>query len=196
MARAHRGGNVANVRRLTAKPHTTGAEPPEGQAPLFTDAELVDATIPDPSAAEQVTANLHVLSAEVEGHIMDSYWPLLDHLVVTHAEELLGLRSGSEVVVAGVRVATQTPPMRSGQRTVFISLDDSTGIIDVVFFDEAQGKARSGLFTANMMSIHGHTRRTGDLSISVQADEAHDLRSIWNDWVRTAAARTRPKAFQ
>lgn len=182
--RAHRGGIIAYVRQLTAKPRTANTAPPEGQELLFTDTELVDVTIPDPSTAEQVTTDLDVLSTEVRGHVMDSYRPLLDHLGVTHADELLGLRSGSEVIVAGARVATQTPPMRSGKRTVFISLDDGTGVIDTAFFDEAQHMTASDLFTARTMLIHGRTRRTGERGISVHADEARDLHQVWSEWVR------------
>lgn len=115
---------------------------------------------------------------------MDLYRPMLDDLGITRGCDLLGLRSGTEVLVAGVRVAAQTPPMRSGKRTAFISLDDGTGCIDTAFFEEAQQRAAAGLFTARMMTIRGRTRRTGERGVSVQAEEALDLEQIWQDWNR------------
>ena len=47
-------------------------------------------------------------------------------LGVTRAPDLLRCRSQAEVLVAGVKVATQTPPIRSGRRVVFVTLDDAT----------------------------------------------------------------------
>ena len=78
------------------------------------------------------------MAVDVSDHLMASHRPLLDRLGVTTADKLLGLRNGTEVLVAGVRVATQTPPMRGGRRVVFISIDDGTGCVDSVFFHEAQ----------------------------------------------------------
>jgi error-prone DNA polymerase len=86
--------------------------------------------------------------------------------------------------------------MRSGKRTVIISLDDGTGVIDTAFFDEAQNQTGSGLFTARTIIIHGHTQRTGETGISVQTDEAYDLKQIWNDWMRTVAVEARSEIFQ
>nr|WP_284711072.1 tRNA lysidine(34) synthetase TilS [Brevibacterium sp. XM4083] len=79
--------------------------------------------------------------------------------------------------------------MRSGRRTVFISLDDGTGCIDATFFEEAQQQAASRLFTARMMTIRGRTRRTGERGVSLQADEARDLKQIWQDWKRIRGMR-------
>ncbi|MDO5617611.1 DNA polymerase III subunit alpha [Kocuria sp.] len=181
---ASRGAIIAYVRQLTARAHNKTPALQLDQTPLFGDEMLLDATIPDPSAEERIATDLDILSTEVDGHVIDLYRPMLDDLGITRACDLLSLRSGTEVLVAGVRVATQTPPMRSGKRTVFISLDDGTGCIDAAFFDEAQKQSASVLFTARMMTIRGRTRRTGERGVSVQAEEALDLKQIWQDWRR------------
>ncbi|NDU79428.1 hypothetical protein GWI34_43625, partial [Actinomadura sp. DSM 109109] len=95
------------------------------------------------------------------------------------AEDLLDLRSGSKVFVAGIRVATQTPPMHGGKRVVFISIDDGTGCVDVTFFSDAQqAVAAPILFSTTMLLIEGTTRRTGPRGITVQATGAWDLRAL------------------
>ena len=43
-------------------------------------------------------------------------------------------------MVAGVKVASQTPAVRSGQRIIFVSLDDATGPIEVTVFQSVQHK--------------------------------------------------------
>ena len=129
---------------------------------------------------------------------MDSHAPYLDALGVTRAKDLLGLRTQSRVLVAGVRVATQTPPMRSGKRVVFLSVDDGTGCVDASFFTEAQHASGEMLFSARLLLIEGTVRRTGDRAVSVQAVRAWDLhrpetlpdpdyldatRQQWRDWL-------------
>ena len=130
---------------------------------------------PAPTLVENVRAELDLMAVDVSGHLMDSHRPLLDRLGVTTADKLLGLRNGTEVLVAGVRVATQTPPMRGGRRVVFISIDDGTGCVDSVFFHEAQEQSGPLLFGTRLLLIRGTTRRTGPRGISLSASMAWDL---------------------
>jgi error-prone DNA polymerase len=92
------------------------------------------------------------------------------------------LRGNTDVLIAGVRIATQTPPMRSGKRVVFVSLDDGTGCADATFFDEAQQRCSSVLFNNKLLLIAGKTRRTGVRGVSVLAENAWDLREVWSSW--------------
>ncbi|NLS08691.1 DNA polymerase III subunit alpha [Nesterenkonia sp. MY13] len=183
---ARRGSIISFVKQLTAAPRKQKASAAQREDPaqprLFGDHELMDPTAADPTAEEQTAAELDGLSSEVDRHVVEVYRPLFEHLGVTPASELLNLRSNSEVLVAGMRVATQTPPMRSGKRTVFISLDDGTGCADTAFFEEAQQQAGPLLFGTQLMVIRGRTRRTGDRGVSIQAEEAWDLKQMWNTW--------------
>ncbi|MEO6144179.1 MAG: DNA polymerase III subunit alpha, partial [Dermatophilaceae bacterium] len=90
--------------------------------------ELTMATgLPEMTGRERVRAELDILGLDASAHIIDFYAPMLKALGVTRSGQLLGGRSRSELWVAGVKVATQTPPVRSGRRVVFLTLDDSTG---------------------------------------------------------------------
>ncbi|GAA4832439.1 DNA polymerase III subunit alpha [Garicola koreensis] len=181
---AGRGSIISYIRQLTAAPRKSAQHQDPAQPRLFNDRQLMDASIPDPTAAEQVASELESLSAEVEEHVIEAYRPLLDQLGVTAAADLLRIRSNSEVLIAGIRVATQTPPMRSGKRTVFISLDDGTGCADTAFFEEAQQQAGPLLFGTQLMIIRGRTRRAGERGVSVHAEEAWDLKVAWREWAQ------------
>ena len=78
---------------------------------------------------------------------MQSHKPYLQALGTIPADQLITLRNHTRVLVAGVRVATQTPPMRSGDRVVFISIDDGAGVIDTSFFAQAQHATGDILFS-------------------------------------------------
>ena len=161
-----------------AKPGSRKHDPIPGQLALpLGDTELANLhhELPEPGLREKVRTELDLLSVDVSAHLIDSYRPLLRQLGVTRAAGLMDLRNGTEVLVAGIRVATQTPPMRGGRRVVFISIDDGTGCVDCTFFHEAQEKSGPLLFGTELLLIRGITRRTGARGISLQAFEAWNL---------------------
>ncbi|NKX50634.1 DNA polymerase III subunit alpha, partial [Arthrobacter deserti] len=173
--------------------------PIEGQLALpLGDLELRNLTpvFPDPSLADKVRTELDLLAVDASAHLMDSYAPLLSSLGTTAARDLLGLRNNTEVLVAGIRVATQTPPMRGGRRVVFISIDDGTGCVDCTFFHEAQEKAGPLLFGTRLLLVRGTTRRTGPRGISLQALDAWDLADIASLPVRPSPPAGAPPAAE
>jgi error-prone DNA polymerase len=141
----------------------------------------------DQSEQEKLNHELRLTGMDISRHQIDSFQQMLDDLGVVRAAELVGLRSNTEVLVAGVRVATQTPPMRSGKRVVFISLDDGSGCADATFFDEAQRRCSHLLFQNRLLLISGKTRRTGVRGVSILAENAWDLRQLWQEWEAKAS---------
>ena len=148
--------------------------------------------LPELTEGEQVHAELEVLGLDVSRHVLDFYVPLLSALRVTWARDLLSCRSRQEVLVAGVKVATQTPPVRSGRRVVFVTLDDSTGPLDATFFEDAQAGCASTIFHSWLLVIRGAVRRTGRRGISINATGCWDLSALdaaWKEGGRTGVAR-------
>ncbi len=173
-----RGDIIARVRQLTA--HARPRHSGDTQLDFTVDyGHLIPRTHDEFTTAQQIDAEMSVLGIDATAHVIETYRPLLDELGVVSANELLSQRNRTEVLVAGVRVATQTPPMRSGKRVVFISLDDGTGCADATFFEEAQNATGPLLFGTKYLVIRGRTRRTGERGISIEADRAWDLRELW-----------------
>ena len=178
-----RGDILARVRQLNAI--KTRPNPMENQLTLDFDVlERIPSGNSEPSISEKARTELALMKMDVSEHVIEMYRPMLDEMGVVTANELVGLRNKSEVLIAGVRVATQTPPMRSGKRVVFISLDDGTGCSDSTFFDEAQGRCSHILFNNRLLLISGKTRRTGVRGVSVMAENAWDLREMWEQWIK------------
>ena len=140
------------------------------------------AGLPEMTGPERVRAELDVLGLDVSAHVVEFYGPLLDALGVTRSRDLLGTRSRSEVWVAGVKVATQTPPVRSGRRVVFLTLDDSTGPSDCTFFEDVQGPYAGVVFHSWLLLVRGILRRTGDRGVSIRATGAWELAALWDAW--------------
>ncbi|NNM45209.1 DNA polymerase III subunit alpha [Knoellia koreensis] len=145
--------------------------------------ELTPGTgLPELSGPERVRAELDILGLDASAHVVEFYAPMLDALGVTRSRDLLKARSRSTVWAAGVKVATQTPPIRTGRRVVFLTLDDSTGPVDATFFEDVQGPYAATVFHSWMLLVRGVVRRTGQRGISLRATGAWELTPLWEAW--------------
>jgi error-prone DNA polymerase len=151
---------------------------PEETGPTWADGS----GLPEFTDAELVRAELEVLGLDASRHVIDFYRPFLAALGAVPAGELLTCRSGAEVLVAGVKVATQTPPIRSGRRVVFVTLDDGSGCTDSTFFEDAQGPYAATVFHSWLLVIRGVLRRTGPRGVSLRATGAWELPALHEAW--------------
>ena len=138
--------------------------------------------LPEMNASERVRAELEILGLDVSRHVVEFYDPFLDAIGVTRSADLLTRRSRSELLVAGVKVATQTPPIRSGRRVVFLTLDDSTGPVDATFFEDVQGPYAATVFHSWLLVVRGELRRTGRLGVSLRATGCWELPTLHQAW--------------
>ncbi|MEO3874673.1 DNA polymerase III subunit alpha [Nonomuraea sp. B12E4] len=158
------------------------AAPPSVQLPLGFGERLVPGELPEMTETEMVEAELEILGIDVSRHIISFYDELLDAAGVVRARDLLAQRNGAEILVAGVKVATQTPAVRSGQRVIFTTLDDSTGPIDLTFFESVQGRCAATVFGSWLLLSRGVVRRTGTRAVSLRAVDCWDLRDLDSLW--------------
>ena len=134
------------------------------------------------NAAEKVSSEVARLGMDVTQHMLTFYAPFLNAIGAVKSSDLLSQRSDSTVLVAGVKVALQTPPVRSGRRVIFLTLDDGYGCSDSTFFPDAQVDHASTLYSTSLLLVRGQTRRTGARGISIRATAVWDLRLAYEQW--------------
>lgn len=185
---------VGALDRVTARP----AHVPEGQLPLGREdgdeipagaetgpaEEIPAGGLPPMTPAEVVEAELDILGMDVSRHVMTFYAGLLAGLGVVSAADLPGRPDKSEVLVAGVKVATQTPAVRSGQRVIFATLDDATGPVDLTFFESVQDRCAATVFGSWLLVARGRLRRAGERAVSITANACWDLNALHEEWRR------------
>ena len=143
--------------------------------------------LPELGPADRVRTELEILGLDVSHHVVDFYAPMLDALSalrppLVRSRDFLALRSQAEILVAGVKAAVQTPPVRSGRRVIFLTLDDATGPLDAAFFDDVQGPYASTVFGSWLLLVRGELRRTGPRGVSLRATGAWDLGHVHEEW--------------
>ncbi|MEW6059754.1 MAG: OB-fold nucleic acid binding domain-containing protein, partial [Actinomycetota bacterium] len=127
---------------------------------------------------EKVRAELEVVGLDASRHLISFYEPLLADLGVVRSKDLHRHRAGEWVTVAGVKVASQTPAIRSGQRIIFLTLDDATGPVDVTVFEKVQPKVARTVFHSFVLAVRGKLRRTGKRGVSIIAEDVWDLTEL------------------
>ncbi|MFM9697776.1 DNA polymerase III subunit alpha [Streptomyces europaeiscabiei] len=149
-----------------------------GQLPMAGGRRTASAGLPDLSSAERLSAELGVLSMDVSRNLMDDHRAFLDELGVVSARRLREARHGETVLVAGAKAATQTPPIRSGKRVVFTTLDDGTGLVDLAFFDDSHDACAHTVFHSWLLLVRGVVQRRGPRSLSVVGAAAWNLAEL------------------
>ncbi len=160
-----RGSSTSAARRWSEAPP---AEPANPRSPA-------DFSLPDYTDAERVRAELEVLGLDASRHLVSFFEPLLRDLGATRSRDLWRCRTDDRVRVVGVKVASQTPAIRSGQRIIFLTLDDATGPVDVTVFESVQPRVAKTVFHSFVLAVAGTVRRTGRKGVSVVADDVWDL---------------------
>ncbi|WP_199563780.1 MULTISPECIES: DNA polymerase III subunit alpha [unclassified Streptomyces] len=148
------------------------------QLPLDGGHRTAPVGLPDLNEAERLSAELGVLSMDVSRHLMSDHHAFLKELGAVSAKRLREARHGETVLVAGAKAATQTPPVRSGRRVVFTTLDDGTGLVDLAFFDDSHAACAHTVFHSWLLLVRGVVQRRGSRSLSVVGAAAWDLAEL------------------
>jgi error-prone DNA polymerase len=143
---------------------------------------LISSGLPAMTAAESVKHEVDRLGIDMSRHMIEFYGDFLNAIGAVRSSDLLKQRSQSSVLVAGIKVAMQTPPVRSGKRVIFLTLDDGYGLSDSTFFTDVQGQYANVLYSTSLLLVRGVTRRTGARGISIRATGAWDLRAAYESW--------------
>lgn len=148
-------------------------EPAQGE--LMRSEPVVTWGLREYNDAEKVRAELEVIGMDASRHILSFYAPVLNTLRATDAKDLRRCRNGDRVIVAGVKIASQTPQIRSGQRIIFLTLDDGVGLVDVTIFESVQAQCAYPAFHSWLQVVRGTVHRVGRAGISINAERVHDL---------------------
>ncbi|MFF7505158.1 DNA polymerase III subunit alpha [Streptomyces lavendulae] len=138
------------------------ARPAAGQLPLGGDLVTAEpAGLPEMTSREALSAEIDVLKIDVSRHLMTHHHRLLREIGATDAAHLKHMRPGQRVLVAGVRASTQTPPIPSGKRVIFVTLEDGSGLVDIAFFEDSHDAVAHTVFHSALLLVRGTVEARG-----------------------------------
>ncbi|MFE1190110.1 DNA polymerase III subunit alpha [[Kitasatospora] papulosa] len=140
----------------------TRSRPGAGQLPI--DDALITAGpsgLREMNSREILDAELGVLKIDVSQHLMEHHHRLLREIGATDATHLKAMHPGQQVLVAGVRASTQTPPIPSGKRVIFVTLEDGFGLVDCAFFEDSHESSAHTIFHNGLLLVRGTVEARG-----------------------------------
>jgi error-prone DNA polymerase len=107
------------------------------------------------------------------------------HGVVTR-RELKDMKAGTSVVVSGLVIFFHTPPTRSGRRIIFATLEDETGLLDLVLLPDVQEKWARLIYTGEVLTVCGRLERQGKHGVSISITVRSILPAMSGSYARLA----------
>ncbi len=130
------------------------------------------------SIEDKVRAELELLGLTVTCHPLQLYEEELRLMGVTMSYELPTLGDEVPVTVAGVYERAQNPWMRSGRRTMFLTLEDAYGLYECVCFESKLPQIAPVVARASYFLVHGRLQNNRRRGLAVVAEEVYDLEEV------------------
>jgi error-prone DNA polymerase len=134
--------------------------------------------LPSWTTEERVRAELEILGLNVSAHPLSFLRDELRALKVTRFHRLPQIRHGSRVRLAGVLERAQMPWIRSGHRTLFLTLEDETELAQVVVFNDVYLEYGRVLKSAIYLLVEGELQNDEEHGLAVVAKRVYDLLEV------------------
>ncbi|MBJ7418590.1 MAG: error-prone DNA polymerase, partial [Niveispirillum sp.] len=131
-----------------------------------------EADLPQMTQGEQVWADYRTKGLSLRAHPLALLRATMTGLGMGPAKALGDIKPGSIVSTAGLVLVRQRPGTASG--VIFVTLEDETGIANLVVWPSVLERFRRTLMTATLMGVRGRLQRDGEV-IHVVAEKLFDL---------------------
>ncbi|MDG4717819.1 MULTISPECIES: error-prone DNA polymerase [Thalassospira] len=128
--------------------------------------------LPIMGPGEEIIEDYASLRLSLKGHPMSMLRDALGESGICKAAELSAVRDGERLSHAGLAIVRQRPGTASG--VVFITLEDETGITNLVVWNKVMEKYRREIMTATVLGVAGKLQREDGVT-NVIADKLVDL---------------------
>jgi len=127
---------------------------------------------------DKVRSELELLGLTVSCHPLTLYEEELRRMGVRMSYELPGLGDEVMVVVAGIYERAQNPWMRSGKRTMFLTLEDAYGLFECVVFESKLARYAPVVARATYFLIRGRLQNNRKRGLAIVVEEIRDLEEV------------------
>jgi len=165
--------------------------------PLFAAAQERDEGIeaaafrlPDMQLSEQVVADYQTLRLSLKAHPMSFLRGDLARLGFTPASNLRRCKIGTFVNVAGIVLIRQRPGSAKG--VCFITLEDESGVMNLVIWPDLMEKLRKVIMSARLMEVRGRVENDDEVThviVTNIVDASDKLMMLSEDTLVPAIAR-------
>jgi error-prone DNA polymerase len=139
--------------------------------------------LPDMPLPEQVVADYQTIRLSLKGHPMAFLRPMFTQEGVVACEAVCHASDKKRVRCAGVVLVRQRPGSAKG--VVFMTLEDETGIANIVVWPKVMERFRKEVMGARLILVEGYIQSSPEKVTHLVAqrlfDRSHDLTGLAND---------------
>ncbi len=139
--------------------------------------------LPEMPLPEQVVADYQTIRLSLKGHPMEFLRSMFSSEGVIACERVSHANDKQRVRCAGVVLVRQRPGSSKG--VVFMTLEDETGIANIVVWPKVMEKFRKEVMGARLIEVQGTIQSSPDKVVHLVAerlvDRSHDLMNLAND---------------
>ncbi len=139
--------------------------------------------LPDMPLPEQVVADYQTIRLSLKGHPMEFLRPMFEKERVIACERVCHANDKKRVRCAGVVLVRQRPGSAKG--VVFMTLEDETGIANIVVWPKVMEQFRKEVMGARLILVEGYIQSSPEQVTHLVAqrlyDRSHDLMGLAND---------------
>jgi error-prone DNA polymerase len=145
--------------------------------PLLRDAPIAEAplALPPPPEGEDIVLDHAATGLSLRRHPLALLRPLLARRRLLTAQQLRGLPASPLVRACGLVTLRQQPATAGG--VVFVTLEDETGVVQVICWKSLRERQRSVLLHARLLAVRGRWQREGEVGHLVAA-QLEDLTAL------------------
>jgi error-prone DNA polymerase len=141
--------------------------------------------LPDMPLPEQVVADYQTIRLSLKGHPMEFLRPMFTKEGVIACDGVCHDKDRRHVRCAGVVLVRQRPGSAKG--VVFMTLEDETGIANIVVWPKVMERFRKEVMGARLILVEGYIQSSPEQVTHLVAqrlfDRSHDLMNLANDAV-------------
>ena len=139
--------------------------------------------LPDMPLPEQVVADYQTIRLSLKGHPMEFLRTMFEQERVIACEGVCHANDKKRVRCAGVVLVRQRPGSAKG--VVFMTLEDETGIANIVVWPKVMERFRKEVMGARLLLVEGYIQSSPEQVTHLVAqrlfDRSHDLMGLAND---------------
>ncbi len=146
--------------RHRARWHVLGAEAP---MPLFSDTAIrePEPQLSIPTEGQDLVADYASLGLTLGRHPLTLLRTHLRRRQLHSAEFIQTIAHGAQVRLAGLVITRQRPASAAG--VTFLTLEDETGIVNVIVWQDLADRQRKELLHARLLAVNGQVQREGEV---------------------------------
>ncbi len=127
-----------------------------------------DIALPAPAVAEEVLSDYRALGLTLQAHPLSLLRGQLRERRLLGSRELRERRHGSHVRAVGLVTGRQRPSTAGG--TIFVTLEDEHGMINVIVWQKLAARRRKALLGARLLGVRGRWERVDGVEHLIAGD--------------------------